>query len=57
VTVFITDSPAERSPMICPFKIGQVFHFLIVSHGCHSTHSLMHLHKHYRVLPAEVLSM
>jgi hypothetical protein len=32
VAVFVTDAPAKRAPTMSSFKIGQVSHFLILSH-------------------------
>jgi hypothetical protein len=33
LAVFVTDAPAKRMPVMSSFKIGQVSHFLILSHG------------------------
>jgi hypothetical protein len=30
---FLTDAPAKRAPTVCSFKIGQVSHFPVPSHG------------------------
>jgi hypothetical protein len=50
VEVFVIDAPAKCPLIICPLSKSDKFAIFRLFHAyCHSTHSLMYRHEHYRV--------
>jgi hypothetical protein len=50
VAVYVTDAPAQSTPMICPLsKLDKSPIFWFFHMDWHSPQSLMRWHKHYRV--------